>query len=177
MLFHSCFSGKLQNEIGNCILVVKYLQDCPLLVTPCSPFFFPLNSLFRVSFAFPYCLYSGFPGGSDGKASTCNAGDLSSIPGLGRSPEEGTGCPLRCSGLENLMELIVHGVAKSWTQLSEFHFTYQCLTYFICCLFTWVYLSSHIIMYTQWGQKYLTLLPLLCLRIVPGYWRQKKKFV
>ena len=89
MLFHSCFSGKLQNEISNCILVVKYLQDCPLLVISCSPFFFPLNSLFRVSFAFPYCLYSGFPGGSDGKASTCNAGDLSSIPGLGRSPGEG----------------------------------------------------------------------------------------
>ena len=82
MLFHSCFSGKLQNEIGNCILVVKYLQDFPLLVTLCSPFFFPLNSLFHVSFAFPYCLYRDFPGGSDGKASACNAGDLSLIPGL-----------------------------------------------------------------------------------------------
>ena len=104
MLFHSCFSGKLQNEISNCILVVKYLQDCPLLVTPCSPFFFPLNSLFRVSFAFPYCLYSGFPGGSDGKASTCNAGDLSSIPGLGTSPGEGNGSQLQYSCLENPMD-------------------------------------------------------------------------
>ena len=36
----------------------------------------------------------GFPGGSDGKESACNAGDLSSIPGLGRSPGEGNGCPL-----------------------------------------------------------------------------------
>ena len=44
----------------------------------------------------------GFPGGSDGKESTCNAGDLGSIFGLGRSPGKGNGCPLQCSGLENL---------------------------------------------------------------------------
>ena len=43
----------------------------------------------------------GFPGGSDGKESTCNAGDLSSIPGLGRSPGEGHGNPLQYSCLEN----------------------------------------------------------------------------
>ena len=86
------------------VFLVKYLQDCPLLVTPCFPLFFPLNSLFRVSFAFPYCLYSGFPGGSDGKASTCNAGDLSSIPGLGTSPGEGNGSRLQYSCLENPMD-------------------------------------------------------------------------
>ena len=49
-------------------------------------------------------------------------GDLDSIPGLGRSPGEGKGYPLQYSGLENSMDCIVHGVAKSWTQLSEFHF-------------------------------------------------------
>ena len=43
----------------------------------------------------------GFPGGSDGKESACNAGDLSSISGLGRSPGGGHGNPLQCSGLEN----------------------------------------------------------------------------
>ena len=43
----------------------------------------------------------GFPGGSDGKASACNAGDLGSIPGLGRSPGEGNGNPLQYSCLEN----------------------------------------------------------------------------
>ena len=43
----------------------------------------------------------GFPGGSDGKASACNAGFLGSIPGLGRSPGEGNGNPLQCSCLEN----------------------------------------------------------------------------
>ena len=45
-----------------------------------------------------------FPGGSDGKESTCNEGDLSSIPGLGRSPEERKDCPLHYSGLENSMD-------------------------------------------------------------------------
>ena len=57
----------------------------------------------------------GFPGSSVGKESTCNAGDLGLIPRLGRSPEEGNGYPLQCSGLENSMDCIVHGVAKSWT--------------------------------------------------------------
>ena len=47
-----------------------------------------------------------FPGGSYGKESPCNVGDLSSIPGLGRSPGEGNGYPLQCSGLENSMDCI-----------------------------------------------------------------------
>ena len=66
----------------------------------------------------------GFPDSSVGKESTCNAGDLGLIPGLGRSPGEGKGYPLQYSGLENSMDSIVLGVAKSWTQLSDFHFTY-----------------------------------------------------
>ena len=56
------------------------------------------------------------------KKSTCNAGDLSFIPGLGQSPREGNGNPLQYSGLENSMDPIVHGVAKSRTWLSDFHF-------------------------------------------------------
>ena len=48
-------------------------------------------------------------------------GDLGSIPGFGRSPREGKGYPLQYSGLENSMDYIVHGVAKRWTQLSNFH--------------------------------------------------------
>ena len=47
---------------------------------------------------------------------------LGSIPGLGRSPGEGKGYPLQYSGMENSMDFIVHGVAKSWTRLSDFHF-------------------------------------------------------
>ena len=64
-----------------------------------------------------------FPCGSAGKESAYNAGDLGSIPGLDRSPGEGKGCPLLYSGLENNMDCIVLGVAKSWTGLSDFYFT------------------------------------------------------
>ena len=64
----------------------------------------------------------GFPGGSAGKESTCNAGDLGSIPGLGRSSGEGKGYPLQYCGLENSTDCILHEVAKSRTQLSDFHF-------------------------------------------------------
>ena len=58
-------------------------------------------------------------GSSAGKESACNAGDLGSIPGLGRSPGEGNDYPLQYSGLENSMEEKVHGVSKSQTQLSN----------------------------------------------------------
>ena len=47
-------------------------------------------------------------------------GDLGSIPGLGRSPGEGKGYPLQYSGLENSVDCIVYGIAKGWTQLSDF---------------------------------------------------------
>ena len=58
--------------------------------------------------------YQCFPDSSVGKESACNAGDLGSIPGLGRSQGEGKGYPLQYSNLENSMDRIVHGVAKSW---------------------------------------------------------------
>ena len=61
--------------------------------------------------------------GSAGKESACKAGDLGLIPGSGRSSEEGTGYPLQYSGLENSMNCIVRGVAKSQTRLNDFHFT------------------------------------------------------
>ena len=62
----------------------------------------------------------GFPGSSDGKESVCNAGDLASIPGLGRSPGEENGNSFQYSCLENPMDwgawwATVHGVSKSWT--------------------------------------------------------------
>ena len=61
-----------------------------------------------------------FPGGSYGKESVCNAGDLSSIPELGRSPGEGNGNRLQYSCLENPMDrgvrqATVHRAAKNWT--------------------------------------------------------------
>ena len=57
----------------------------------------------------------GFRGGSAGKESACNVGDLGLIPRLGRSPGEGKGYPLQYSGLENSMDCMVHGVAESYT--------------------------------------------------------------
>ena len=61
-----------------------------------------------------------FPGGSAGKESASSAGDLGSVPGLGRSPGEGKGYPVQHSGLENPMVCVVHEVTKSRTRLSDF---------------------------------------------------------
>ena len=77
----------------------------------------------------------GLPCGLHGKASACNAGDLSSIPGSGRSPGEGNGNPLQYSCLGNSMDggawwATVHGVTKSRTRLSDFtsHQRYDFMT-------------------------------------------------
>ena len=68
-----------------------------------------------------------FPGGSDSKESTCNAGDPGFGPGLGRYPGGKNGNPLQYSCLENPMDggawwATAHGIAKSWPQLSDFTF-------------------------------------------------------
>ena len=68
----------------------------------------------------PTSVFLGFPWGLAGKESTCSVGDLGLIPGLGRSPGEGNSYPFQYSGLENFMDYIVHGVAKSQTGLSNF---------------------------------------------------------
>ena len=65
-----------------------------------------------------------FPDGSNNKESACNVGDQGSIPRLGRSPEKGNGNPLQYSYLENSLDrgawkAPVHGVTKSWTELSD----------------------------------------------------------
>ena len=69
-------------------------------------------------------LTSGLPGGSDSKETACDVGDLDSLPGSGRSPAEGNGYPLQYSCLGNPMNrgawwATAHGVAKSWTWLSD----------------------------------------------------------
>ena len=87
--------------------------DISCLSMMCDPFNVLMN-----------CWIHFFPCGSDGKESVCSAGDLGLIPWLGRSPREGKGYPLQCSGLDNSMDCIVHGVAKSRTQLSHFHFIF-----------------------------------------------------
>ena len=70
------------------------------------------------------CHFIGFPGGSDGEESAYNAGDLGSVPGLGRSAGEGNGYPLHYSFLENPMDrgawwATIHGVTKSQTRLKQ----------------------------------------------------------
>ena len=74
-----------------------------------------------------------FPCGSEIKTSASNVGDPRSIPGSGRSPGEGNGNPLQYSCLENPMDggawwATVHGVAKSWTRLNDFTFTFHLWT-------------------------------------------------
>ena len=64
-------------------------------------------------------VFLGSPCGSAGKGSACNAGELGSIPGLGKSPGEGNATH---SSLENSMDCMVHGIAKSRTPLSNLHF-------------------------------------------------------
>ena len=71
-----------------------------------------------------YGIYIGFPGGSDGTETACNAGNLGSVPGQGRSPGEGNSYSLQYSCLENPMDrgawqARVHGVTKSQIQLSD----------------------------------------------------------
>ena len=110
-----------------------------LSLFPCLPFFSFIPS-FLLSFLLCNCLFHGpfvnfekisnlgIPGGSDSKESACNAGDPGSIPGSGRSPGDGNGCPLQYSCLKNSMDrgvwqAIVHGIAK--TQLSDWHFHFS----------------------------------------------------
>ena len=73
----------------------------------------------------PTPVFLGFPCGSAGKESACNAGDPGLIRELGRSPGEGKGYPLQYSGLENSMDCIGHGVTKNWTWLSDFNFHFH----------------------------------------------------
>ena len=75
-------------------------------------------------------IYMDFPGGSAGKEPAYNAGDLGSIPGLGKSPGERNSYPPQYSGLENSMEC---RVTKSCTWLTNFHFT----------SYIYIYISIH----------------------------------
>ena len=84
----------------------------------------------------------GFPGNSDSEESACNAVDLGSIPGSGRSPGEGNGYPLQYTCLENSMDrrdwqAIVHGVVKSQTRLKWFstHAYISGYKWFVSCLY------------------------------------------
>ena len=99
------------------LLTSLFLPTCPLFIS------FQWSLLKRLSSSSSSSSDHFTFGASTGKESACNAGDLGSIPGLGRSPGEKKGYPLQYSGLENSADCIVHGVAKSWTWLTDFHFS------------------------------------------------------
>ena len=105
----------------NVVLVSAVQQSESAIYTHISP-------LFWISFPFrsPQIIEWGFPGGSDDKESTCNAGDLGSTPGSERFPREGNGYPFQYSFLENSVDrgswqaaVQLLGVAKSQIQLSD----------------------------------------------------------
>ena len=121
------------------------------------------------------CVDPNFPCGSAGKESACSAGDLGSVPGLGRSPGEGKGYPLQYSGLENSMDCVVHEVAKSQTQLSYFNFIQIYNLWYFPSLW-----KTFNISYKE-GLRQQTLSIFLCLIVFisPSYWRiilQAKEF-
>ena len=105
----------------------------------------------------PTIAFLGFPGGSAGKESACNAGDLDLTPGLERSPGEGKGYSLQYSGLENSMDCIVRGVAKSRTRLSDFHFHFT--TIILICSYNNKWCEESLgcsLEKRQWREKELT---------------------
>ena len=109
-------------------LSVKYKLTCSFNKFLCSWFNYATLPLFYThhipGFIFAMVIIIGLPYSSDGRESACNTGNLGSIPRSGRSPGEGNGNPLQYSCLENLMDrgvlqVIVHGVTKSQTQLND----------------------------------------------------------
>ena len=125
---------------SNLILFLKLLTKLflhPSTVKSLIYYYILLFSYPRISYKCN-CIEYGLPDSLVGKESAYNAGNPSSISGLERSPGGGHGNPLQYSGLENSMDCIVHGFAKSWTRLSNFHThthihiecTLLCLTYY-----------------------------------------------
>ena len=90
--------------------------------------------------------------GSAGKQSACNTGDLGLIPRLGRSPGKGKGkgYSLQYYGPENSMDCMVHGVSKSRTWLSDFHFTSLHLGSLVSQ--RWTFKHSHLCVLSPWTE-------------------------
>ena len=92
---------------------------------------------FRANGIISFFLWLSNIGGTAGKESACNMGDLGSIPRLGRCPGEGKGYPVQCSGLDNSMDrgawqATVHGGTKSQTWLSDFPFQHSFVCVCVC---------------------------------------------
>ena len=94
-------------------LIAQLVKNLPAMQRPWYDSWVRKNPWRRDKLYTP--VFLGFPYGSAGKESACNLGNLGLIPGLGICPGEGKGYPLQCSGLENSMDCIVHGITKSRT--------------------------------------------------------------
>ena len=115
-------TDKFREKVKNCLtsLIAQLVKNLPAVQE--TRYNFWVGKICWRRERQPTPVFLGFLCGSAGKESTCNVGDLGLTPGLGRSPGEWKGYPLQYSGLENSMDCIVHGVAKSQTQLSNVHF-------------------------------------------------------
>ena len=127
-------SNRVRHDWGNLASVLYIFRILGPQIDDLQIFFSFYHWLFTfltVSFDSPnwkvlYCtqILLGFPCGSAGKESACNAEDLGSVPGLGRSPGEGKGYPLQYSGLENSMDYSPWGHKESdTTERLSLHFT------------------------------------------------------
>ena len=145
------------------LYIYSVIYRCiPILFWICFPYRLLQNIESRVPWIIFFLLFyvlpldiQGFPGGSNSKESTCYAGDLGSIPGLGRYPREGNHYPLQYSGLGNSMDrgtwqATVHGVTKSWTQLSIQHLVYLWYTRFCLAIYTFPSLISILVYLLIW---------------------------
>ena len=113
-------SSTMLNDYIIIIIIIIIIIRSPLTISLCFCIFLLLWWKFFFGWSFP----QDFPAGSEGKASSCNAGDPGSTPGSGRSPGEGKGSPLQCSCLENSMDrgawwAIIHKIAKCQTWLTD----------------------------------------------------------
>ena len=117
---HTGFQSNEFKPLSGASLIAQLVKNPPAMQE--TPVRFLVGKIPWRRDRLPTLVFLGFPCGSTGKESTCNAGALGSIPGLRRSFGEGKGYPLQYSGLENSRDCIVLGVTKSWTQLSDFHF-------------------------------------------------------
>ena len=109
----------------------------------------------------------GFPGGSAGKESTCNVGDLGSIPALGRSPGEGNGYPLQYSGLENSMDCTVMGLRRVRHDCATFTFMHLGALEFLSCPScpTWLWKTSLVSLFPGTSYIWAKLCSQLAVRI------------
>ena len=118
-------SSRIAGSYGSSLF--SFVRTLQLFSTVAIPVYIPTSGVEVLSFLHILSILSIHPSpcGSAGKESACNEGDLGLIPGLGRSPGEGKGYTLQYSGLENSMDCIAQGAAKSRTQLSDFHFHFS----------------------------------------------------